>query len=75
MNRSTPGLPVHHQFLEFTQTHIHQVKWRQNTKQREKRENVTETLDPVPKGSPGKEVARLGSSMPNHAPLSTSPNS
>ena len=25
MNRSTPGLPVHHQFLEFTQTHIHQV--------------------------------------------------
>ena len=25
MNRSTPGLPVHHQLLEFTQTHIHQV--------------------------------------------------
>ena len=25
MNRSTPGLPVHHQFLEFTQTHVHQV--------------------------------------------------
>ena len=25
MNRSTPGLPVHHQFLEFTETHIHQV--------------------------------------------------
>ena len=22
MNRSTPGLPVHHQFLELTQTHI-----------------------------------------------------
>ena len=22
-NRSTPGLPVHHQLLEFTQTHIH----------------------------------------------------
>ena len=22
MNRSTPGLPVHHQLLEFTQTHI-----------------------------------------------------
>ena len=21
MNRSTPGLPVHHQFPEFTQTH------------------------------------------------------
>ena len=25
MNRSTPGLPVHHQFLEFTQTYVHQV--------------------------------------------------
>ena len=25
MNRSTPGLPVHHQFPEFTQTHIHRV--------------------------------------------------
>ena len=25
MNRSTPGLRVHHQFLEFTQTHIHPV--------------------------------------------------
>ena len=24
MNRSTPGLPVHHQHLEFTQTHVHQ---------------------------------------------------
>ena len=25
MNRSTPGLPDHHQLLEFTQTHVHQV--------------------------------------------------
>ena len=25
MNRSTPGLPIHHQLLEFTQTHIHRV--------------------------------------------------
>ena len=25
MNRSTSGLPVHHQLLEFTQTHFHQV--------------------------------------------------
>ena len=23
MNHSTPGVPVHHQLLEFTQTHIH----------------------------------------------------
>ena len=25
MNGSTPGLPVHHQLLEFTQTHVHRV--------------------------------------------------
>ena len=25
MNRSTPGLPVQHQLLEFTQTHVHWV--------------------------------------------------
>ena len=23
MNCSTPGLPVHHQLWEFTQTHVH----------------------------------------------------
>ena len=26
MNRSMPGLPVHHQLLEFTQTHVHWVR-------------------------------------------------
>ena len=25
INRSTPGLPVHHQLPELTQTHVHQV--------------------------------------------------
>ena len=25
MNRSTPGLPVYHQLLEFTRTHVHWV--------------------------------------------------
>ena len=25
MDRSTPGLPVHHQLLQFTQTHVHRV--------------------------------------------------
>ena len=25
MNSSTPGLPVHHQLLEFTQTHVHRA--------------------------------------------------
>ena len=27
MNCSRPGLPVHHQLLEFTQTHIHRVSY------------------------------------------------
>ena len=27
MNCSTPGLPDHHQLLEFTQTHVHWVGW------------------------------------------------
>ena len=26
MNRSTPGLPVHHQLPEFTQTHVHRIR-------------------------------------------------
>ena len=26
MNHSTQGLPVHHQFPEFTQTHVHRVR-------------------------------------------------
>ena len=25
MIRSTPGFPVHHQILEFSQTHVHRV--------------------------------------------------
>ena len=25
MNHSTSGLPIHHQLLEFTQTHVHRV--------------------------------------------------
>ena len=25
MNHSMSGLPIHHQFLEFTQTHVHQI--------------------------------------------------
>ena len=27
MNRSMPGLPVHHQLPEFTQTHVHWVRY------------------------------------------------
>ena len=26
MNRSTPGLPVHHQFPEFTHIHVYRVR-------------------------------------------------
>ena len=26
MNRSTPGLPVHHHLPELTQTHVHRVR-------------------------------------------------
>ena len=26
MNHSTPGLPLHHQLPEFTQTHVHRVR-------------------------------------------------
>ena len=25
MNRSTPGLPIHHQIPVFTQTHVHRI--------------------------------------------------
>ena len=27
MNASMPGLPVHHKLPEFTQTHVHRVRW------------------------------------------------
>ena len=27
MDRSTPGLPVHHQLLKFTQTHVPSSRW------------------------------------------------
>ena len=40
MNHSTPGLPVHHQLLEFTQTHVHRVG------------DVTQTSRPLLSASP-----------------------
>ena len=39
MNRSTPSLPVHHQLLEFTQIHVHQVRHGQNQIPKKKRNN------------------------------------
>ena len=35
MNRSTPGLPVHHQLPEFTQTHVHYSRTIHNSQTRE----------------------------------------
>ena len=40
MNCSTPGLPVHHQLPEFTQTHVHQVS------------DAIKTSHPLPSPSP-----------------------
>ena len=40
MNRSRPGLPVHHQLLEFTQTHVHRVG------------DATQPSHPLPSPSP-----------------------
>ena len=41
MNRSTPVLPVHHQLLEFTQTHVHCVS------------DATQPSHPLSSPSPG----------------------
>ena len=32
MNPSTPGLPVHHQLPEFTQTHVHWMQVKEESK-------------------------------------------
>ena len=40
MNRSTPGLPLHHHLLEFAQTHVHQVG------------DATQPSHPLPSPSP-----------------------
>ena len=40
MNCSTPGLPVHHQLPEFTQTHVHLVS------------DAIQTSHPLPSPSP-----------------------
>ena len=45
MNCSTPGLPVHHQLLEFTQTHVHRVSEHNiNEKQQERDISGPETM-------------------------------
>ena len=42
MNRSMPGLPVHHQLLEFTQTHVQQefAAWLRKLKQGTSRDGM-----------------------------------
>ena len=55
MNHSTPGLPVHHQLLEFIQTHginvekynkFKKLKVKIIKKRKEKKENSTEVQKP-----------------------------
>ena len=45
MNRSMPGLPVHHEHAEFTQTHVHRVS---DAIQPSHRLSSTSLLPPVP---------------------------
>ena len=45
MNRSTPGLPVHHPLPEFTQTHVHRVS---DAIQPSHSLSSPSSLDPIP---------------------------
>ena len=49
MNRSMPGLPVHHQLPEFTQTHVHRIS---DAIQPSCPQNITKTVN-------GKKVSVL----------------
>ena len=42
MNCSTPGLPVHHQLPEFTQTHVHRVMRKERKEGRKERQVMKE---------------------------------
>jgi len=50
MNRSMPGLPVHHHLLEFTQTHVHQV-----SDAIQPSHPLSSLLPPAPKSLPASE--------------------
>ena len=50
MNRSTPGLPVHHHLLDFTQTHIHRV-----SDAIQPSHPLSSPLPPAPKSLPASE--------------------
>ena len=63
MNRSMPGLPVHHQLPEFTQTHVHRVG------------DVIQPSHPLsapspPAPNPSQHQTGINSLTPNHASLS-----
>jgi len=55
MNHSTPGLPVHHQLPEFTQTHVHQVS------------EAIQPSHPLSSGTPQKlQAARYTQDIPTY---------
>ena len=52
MNRSTPGLPVHHQLPEFTQTNVHRV------------DDAIQPSHPLPSSSPPALTLSLHDALP-----------
>ena len=57
MNRSTPGLPVHHHLPEFTQTHVHKEKnFHGANKVSEVAESCLTLCDPMDCSLPGSSV-------------------
>ena len=55
MNRSTPGLPVHHQLPEFTQTHVHRV-----SDANQPSHPLSSPSPPVPNPSQNQSLFQLG---------------
>ena len=45
MNRSMPGLPVHHQLLEFTQTHVHRISYKYTYIRMRWLDGITDLMD------------------------------
>ena len=57
MNHNTPGLPVHQQLLEFTQTHVHRVS------------NAIQPSHPLSSPSPPAPNPSQHQSLPNESTL------
>ena len=76
MNRSTPGLPVHHQLPEFTETHVHRVSDRLNKIRRcgGENEKAAQERPPVPVRVQGHACSRRrGESSRGKRAVSTRP--